>query len=469
MKLSKNDLLEMIDEYGFVDIGKLMNKVSDQKKFRRLVSRLTESGRVLRANDLLVDPGRLDLIPKDSLVRARVVKLNETNGFVRPVDGEGDIFIPGYALKGVMVGDIVTVFVTSGNSSGRSSEGIMVDIVEEKQVLTGRAEVMGRRMYFYPDSAPFLNIPVINAGEFTVQKGDTVQASIRGRGDRHSSLAAVVTRVIGDIRDSKTAIEAILAENRIPEGFSADVKAEADDMADSLDMEKELRSRTDLRELDFFTIDSRSTKDMDDAIYAQKKGEGYRLIVSIADVSHFVRRDSLRDREAFARGNSIYFGEEVVPMLPERYSNDVCSLNPNEDKLSFSCDIEFGRTGEIVTYRFYKSVIRSRIKGVYSEINELFDGTAGEDIREKYAPVSGILSDARELYARLREMHKKRGSMTIVSSEPLFDFDSEHRAIRAYPHPHGESEDLIEEFMLAANNCVTTCWEPLKASGTAWM
>ena len=453
MKLSKNDLLEIIDEHGFADLNELKNKVADQKKFRRIVTRLTDSGQVFRVKDLLVDPSRPDLLPKESLVRGRVAKLNETNGFVRPVDGEGDIFIPGYALKGVMVGDIVSVFITSEGRSGRNSEGIIVDILEEKQVLTGKVGAMGRRVYFSPDSATFLNIPVINAGDFPVTRGDTVQASIRGRGDRHSALAAVLTKVIGTVKDSKTAIDVILGENRIPERFSEEVEAEAQRAADGLDVSGELERRKDLRELDIFTIDYSSTKDMDDAIYVEKTAEGYRLIVSIADVSHFVKRGSLRDSEAFDRGNSIYFGDNVIPMLPERYSNDLCSLNPGEDKLSFTCEAQFSGAGEITSYSFYKSVIRSRVKGVYSEVNSIFDGTAERIITEKYARVSQVLTDARELYGKLREIHKRRGSMTIVSSEPVFDFDSEQHAIKAYPHPHGESEDLIEEFMLAANNC----------------
>ena len=453
MKITKNDLLEMIEEYGFVDIEKLKSKVSDQKKFRKLVARLVESGRVLRAGDILVDPGRPDLIPKESLTRGKVVKLNETNGFVRPVEGDGDIFIPGYALKGAMVGDTVAVFITSPGRSGRSSEGMIVDIIEEKQIITGKVEPMGRKVYFSPDSAPFLSIPVINPGQFTLRKGDIVQASVKGRGDRHSTLAASITRAIGEVKDSKTAIEAILRENRIPEGFSTEVIEEAEAAVRKLDMKKELETRRDLRDLAIFTIDSSSTKDMDDAIYVRKDGDGYLLLVSIADVSHFVKRDSLRDAEAFKRGNSIYFGDSVVPMLPEIYSNDLCSLNRGDDKLTFTCEVAFGREGEIVDYRFYKSVIRSRLKGVYSEINRMFDGTADRSMQEKYAEVHEVLTDARELYGKLKEIHRKRGSMTIVSSEPLFDFDSEHRAIRAYPHPHGESEDLIEEFMLAANNC----------------
>ena len=215
----------------------------------------------------------------------------------------------------------------------------------------------------------------------------------------------------------------------------------------------EAAKRLDLRGIPIFTIDSAETKDIDDAISLQKLDDGYELGVHIADVSHYVRPGSALNEEAFERATSIYYADKVIPMLPTQLSNGICSLNEGEDRLAFSCLMRLDKDGNLTDYRFVKSVIRSRVKGVYSEINALLAGSADDELKGKYHEVLAQLPAMKELYGHRARLRKERGCMDIESGEVKLILDEDGHCIDVKKRTSGESEAMIEEFMLLANQC----------------
>ena len=215
--------------------------------------------------------------------------------------------------------------------------------------------------------------------------------------------------------------------------------------------DEEYAKRLDLRGEPIFTIDSKDAKDLDDAISVKRTDFGYTLGVHIADVSHYVKEGSAIDEEAINRGTSVYFADRVIPMLPEVLSNGACSLNAGTDKLAFSALIELDKEGHITKYDFKKTIINSKVRGVYSEVNEILDGTASEEILNKYAPVMESLMSAKELADILKANSAARGTMELDSGESKFILDENGICIDIMPRVSGEAEQLIEQMMVTAN------------------
>ena len=226
---------------------------------------------------------------------------------------------------------------------------------------------------------------------------------------------------------------------------------EAEAIAQRTITPEELGSREDLRNELIFTIDGEDAKDLDDAISVKRTETGWSVGVHIADVSHYVTPGSALDAEALRRGTSVYFADRVVPMLPEAISNGVCSLGAGEDKLTFSALLEVNKNGELCAYRFCKSVIRSKVRGVYAQVNRLFDNTADEATKEKYRPIFSSLMEARELAHILRERARSRGMVELESRESRFVLDENGVCTDMYARSSGEAEQLIEQLMILAN------------------
>ena len=236
--------------------------------------------------------------------------------------------------------------------------------------------------------------------------------------------------------------------------FPDKVREEAKKLENAEVTEADCEGRMDLRALPIFTIDSAETKDIDDAISLTKTPEGgFELGVHIADVSHYVKPGSELDNEAFSRATSVYYADQVVPMLPKQLSNGICSLNEGVLRLAFSCLMRLDKDGNLTDYRFVKSVIRSRVKGVYSEINALLAGNADDELTGKYHEVLAQLPAMKELYGHRARLRKERGCMDIESGEVKLILDEDGHCIDVKKRTSGESEAMIEEFMLLANQC----------------
>lgn len=389
------------------------------------------------------------LIPVGEDVEATLVSLSKNFGFARPDSGGDDIFIHGSALQGALVGD--RIIVGDIRKDDRGPSGRVRRIVEHKPAqTTGTVSITDEGIEFIPDNAIRYNLRMRERDLNGAKNGDKVMASLEQdyRGDW---AYASVKKVFGSGRTARVCADAIVEQYGIPHVFPQEVLDEAERVGNEPISDEEYAKRLDLRGEPIFTIDSKDAKDLDDAISVKCTDFGYTLGVHIADVSHYVKEGSAIDEEAINRGTSVYFADRVIPMLPEVLSNGACSLNAGTDKLAFSALIELDKEGHITKYDFKKTIINSKVRGVYSEVNEILDGTASEEILNKYAPVMESLMSAKELADILKANSAARGTMELDSGESKFILDENGICIDIMPRVSGEAEQLIEQMMVTAN------------------
>jgi ribonuclease R len=383
--------------------------------------------------------------------KAEVVRVFKAHGFIKDTGSGDEYFVPGRKLLGGVPGDVVIARVLSrerGEGLNASAEVLLIDKASSN-LLTGVIVSERERLMILPDGFTHEPLTINSYGGFKPREGDKVAFSIRERGERHSEHTADITAIYGNASDARVCVSAYLDEKNIPREFSKEAKDEAKIIIEKGIRDTDCEYREDLRGEIIFTIDGADTKDIDDAISIEATDTGYRLGVHIADVSHYVKRNKPLDTDALERGTSVYIADLVVPMLPKELSNGICSLNPGEDRLAFSCLMELGKGGDIIGFRFAKTVIKSRLQGVYSEINDIFTG--GEHPR--YAEVAEALPLMRELAGKLQKNRKDRGAPFFETAETKIICDESGKCTDVQRRESGITENIIEEFMLAANNC----------------
>ncbi len=419
---------------------------ADSKKIQRLLNELQQAGKVQ-----LKDGAYALSSKKDELVVGTLVKLGGSFGFVQPHDKSADIFVPGRFLLGAMPGDDVAVSVRKKPRVEGSREGEVQKIVKAQNRVVGLVEKEHGRLYLVLDNAKSTKLALQKGADGGVQVGEKAAGEIVRRGERHDDHRVGITLRFGSAEAAKQCAKAVLYGAGVEKKFSEDVKKESRRVAAQGVPLEEIKLRRDLREEIVFTIDSASTKDIDDAISVKRVLDGYRLSVHIADVSYYVSPKSVLDEDAMNRGTSIYYADSVVPMLPKALSNDICSLNEGVDRLSLSCIMTLDAQARLLDYRFFKTVIHSKVKGVYAEINELLNGAASQEICDKYAMVRESLTVLEEIYEKLSLLRKERGDIEIESDEPKLVLDDDGRCIGVEKRNRGKTERMIEEFMLLAN------------------
>ena len=378
-------------------------------------------------------------------------------GFVRL--SEEDIFIPDGKCGGAIDGDLVEIVYHyyEGRFGDKKTEGRVRKIVEYgKRFMVGEVDEQyirhGRRSFvrqvFVPDGGKIYPYPEIVGGA-PASLGDKVEVKLI-RGD---ILECEVVSCFGPSDTREANYGAILAECDIETEFSPEELYLAERAArEPLSDEGRVRRDGEI----IFTIDGEGAKDLDDAVSLVRTDNGYRLGVHIADVSYYVRERTPLDRCVMRRGTSVYFTDKVVPMLPESLSNGACSLNAGEDKYALSAIIDLSDKGEIISLSLERSVIRSCLRGVYSEVNAYLSGKAGEDICDKYAPVRESLLLMRELYERLKARRDRSGAVDFDREESVIILDGGGDPVRIEPRERGLGERMIEQFMLVANEAVAT-------------
>ncbi len=417
--------------------------IRDKDAFYEALHKLSDCGEVKTDKDHWVK-----LAPPVKEVEATLVSISEKFGFARPKMGE-DIFIPGRDLNGAFLGD--TVLLCDLQKRDRGPSGKVRRIVKRAEnKITGTVHVDGHGATVTPDGPIRYNmeIPQSLLGGAKDKDKVLIQPRQDGRGDWRQ---AEVKMIFGCGDRARVCADAIIERCGIPTEFPPEAMAQAEEISKMTVTQADIAQRLDLRDEPIFTIDSADAKDLDDAVSARKTAEGYTLGVHIADVSHYVKAGTPIDSEAFLRGTSVYFADRVIPMLPEALSNGVCSLNAGTEKLTFSALMDFDREGNMVDYRFEKTVINSKVRGVYSEVNQILAGTAGEEILNKYAPVMESLKTAKELADILAANGKGRGQMDLTSDEIKFVLDEDGVCVDILPRTQGPSEELIEQLMVAAN------------------
>ncbi len=418
--------------------------ISDKAAFYDALHALEDAAEVKVDKDHWVQ-----LVPRTGDIEATLVSLSEKFGFARPKSGTEDIFIPGSALNGAFIGD--EILITGLQKRDRGPSGRVKRVVKRSQSsVTGTFRLGPQGPAVAPDGPVRFDLLVLPGKTGGAKDGDKVLITPKmdTRGDWSQ---CEVQAVFGSGSRARVCADAIIERCGIPTAFPPEVMEQAEKISQMAVTQADIDARLDLRDWPIFTIDSADAKDLDDAVSAQKTPRGYQLGVHIADVSHYVKAKTPIDQEAYKRGTSVYFADRVIPMLPEALSNGVCSLNAGTEKLTFSALMEFDLEGEMTSYKFCKSVINSKVRGVYKEVNTIFDGSATPDILEKYAPVKDSLACTKELADLLRARAKKRGEMDLSSDETKFVLNEDGVCIDLMPRTQGEAEQLIEQLMIAAN------------------
>ena len=387
-----------------------------------------------------------------------ITRVGRTHGFVSDVKTQTEYFVSGRDLHGAVPGDTVLFERTKPARDEESSPEAKVTKVlkEGDRLLIGTVAVDEyNALCLIPDSfgARFpLEIKKDVTGKCKPKTGDKVSFVLSTRGDKHHLHTAEITCIYGSSQNAQVCVSAYLDEKGIVTVFSDVAEDEAKSCGKTID-KSEIPSRLDLRDLPIFTIDGSDTKDIDDAISIEKAENGYRLGVHIADVSHYVTPGSQLDGEAFERGTSVYIADLVVPMLPKALSNGICSLNPEVDRFAFSCIMEIGMSGELKSFEFKKTVIRSRVQGVYSEINAILKGD--DTFADKYKEVANQLPIMLKLATTLKKNREGRHAPALESPECKIVCGAGGGVIDIKRRESGAdaiSEGIIEEFMLLANN-----------------
>lgn len=383
-------------------------------------------------------------------------------GFVTLDGGERDVFIPqdktGRAVDGDRVEIIYHVYLT--REGEQRTEGRVRRIIEYgrktligtvacEKYSAGRRDGFGSRFVLVPDDLKISVRPIITGG-VEAKVGDKIEASLERDGAYGTECTAL--RNFGDTHSREANYGAVLAEYNIKTDFTAEELAEAEFFASApLSFEGRVNREKDI----VFTIDGESAKDLDDAVSLKKlKGGMWQLGVHIADVSHYVSERTHLDRAAMARGTSVYFTDKVVPMLPPLLSNGACSLNPGEYKYTLSAVIRLSPVGEILSCKVEPSVIKSRVRGVYSEVNAIFSGTADGAISEKYREVLPTLEKMHGLYTVLKKKSAARGALELETAEAEILLSPDGTPCDIVRRSRGDAEKMIEQFMLCANEAV---------------
>lgn len=414
------------------------------EKFTATVEKLKADGKIVEDECGFTIPDR------SKYKKCEVIRLNKTFGFVKDLKDNTEIFVSGRFFKGAMPKDIVYVRPVKGR--GDSPEGEIVEIVQENFAqFTGVIVKEFNQYKILPDSMMKTAMDFQNPLGVEFCEGDKVIAEITKRGNRHSEHKCRLVASLGSSLKASVCALSVLEINGITPVFPDEVIAQAREVSDYSTIKNEAKNRLDLRDLPIFTIDGADTKDIDDAVCVEKTQNGYKLSVHIADVSHYVTAKSLLDNEAFKRGTSVYYANRVIPMLPKELSNGICSLNPQEDRLAFSCLMDLDESGNLKSYKFAKTIIRSRVKGVYSELNRIIDGETSEELKEKYAEVWDEVPVMVELADKLYKNKISRGAPQLETAEGCLVIDENDRCVDVLVRKRGRSEELIEDFMLMAN------------------
>lgn len=438
-------LLEALDSTGKPVLPERLPEMiglpDSAKEVLRALTALREDGHVIPAKKERVLSARAA-----GLTRAVMLSLSEGFGFARTEDGE-DVFIPGRALERTLPGDSVLIKV---RPSQKGFEGSVDRIISPgKREFAGKVIRQRRQFFFQPDSS--VRFPLrLEGRRVKVHPGDKVLARVSYQKEERMPVARVL-HAYGNSEIARVCADSIVDAMGIPSRFSEQVLEEASRIAAKGIVPEDLRGRLDMRGQMVMTIDGADAKDLDDAVSVQRLGDGYLLGVHIADVSHYIRPGSMLDASAFERATSVYFADRVIPMLPEAISNGVCSLNAGEDKLTLSALIGLDSQGKMISFQFNKSVIRSKVRGVYSEVNAIFDGTASRNILKKYKPALKDLKLMHTLAGILKKRAAERGAIELESTESRFILDEEGRAADILPRVQGEAEGMIEQFMICAN------------------
>jgi ribonuclease R len=397
-----------------------------------------------RAGELMQNrAGSLLVAKRIALVAGRVEGHSDGHGFLVPDDGSPPVFLPPHEMREVMHGDRAAARVSGRDQRGRP-QGAIVEVLERaRRRIVGRLHAEHGVLFLVPEDrriAHDILVPPAEAGK--AKAGQVATVELVAQPSRHAQPIGRVAEVLGHHADPGMEIEIAVRKFDLPHEFSRKALAAARAMPEGVRNE-DLQGRKDLRELPFVTIDGETAKDFDDAVHCRREGKGFRLWVAIADVSHYVRHGEALDMDARERGTSVYFPRRVIPMLPEKLSNGLCSLNPNVERLAMVCEMVIAPKGEVQRYEFFPAVFRSAARLTYTQVWGW--------LSNKKAPEHLVL--LYEVFKVLLEARSRRGAIDFETVETRMMFDAKGKIEKIVAEARNDAHRIIEECMLAANVC----------------
>ena len=447
---SREWIIELLEQKGVPSkIEVLARELSiteeEYEFFERRLKAMARDGQVL-----INRRGAVCAADKLDLVKCRVEAHKDGFGFAVPLTPtkDGDFVLYERQMRGIMHGDIVTVRPAGIDRKGRR-EGTVLDIVERAQSKVVGRFYMDRGVAILEAEDKRLNQSIVlepdSVAHFKPESGQVIVGEIETYPEQNRPAVAKIIEVLGDYADSGMEIEIAVRKHHLPYQFSEACAKAAKKIPDHV-RKSDLKGRVDLRDLPLVTIDGETARDFDDAVFAEKIGRNYRLVVAIADVSHYVRPDDAIDTDAQERSTSVYFPRRVIPMLPENLSNGICSLNPDVERLCMVCDMVITYAGNIKEYRFYPAVMRSHARLTY---NQVWDWIS-DDLDH---PHKAQIDTLYKLFKILQKKRFERGAVEFESVETQMLFDDNGKIEKIVPVVRNDAHKLIEECMLAANVC----------------
>ena len=419
----------------------------DLDSFARRLRAMERDGQLLQNRR-----GRFGLIEKMDMVRGHVIGHPDGFGFLEPDEGGEDLFLSPREMRQVLHGDRVVARVAGLDARGRK-EGSIVEVLERRhRSVVGRYRAENQVGFVVPADKRLgqdILIPQGAAGD--ARAGQIVVAEIVEQPSRHTQAVGKIVEVLGDHMAPGMEIEVAIRMFDLPHVWPGALREETAELGHQVP-EDAKQGRVDIRDLPLVTIDGEDARDFDDAVFCEPRGKDFRLLVAIADVAHYVRPGTELDREAYGRGNSVYFPNYVIPMLPEILSNGLCSLNPEVDRLCMVCDMHVNARGKILEYKFYNAVMRSHARLTYNTVAAMLVGKDAA-LRQRYAALVPHLEDLYTLYTILHGARAKRGAVDFDLPETRIIYNAQRKIERIEPVVRNDAHRLIEECMLAANVC----------------
>lgn len=455
---SREFILQTMTEQGVpVSVEELYHllAINDQEReiFNRRLNAMEREGQIIRNRK-----GALCIAEKLHLIAGTVQGHADGFGFLIPDDKEKlggvDLFLSPREMAQVMHGDRVMVRQAGVDRRGRP-EGKIVEVLERKNTrLVGRLiRANGFSIVAAEDKRVNQDILIPYHLDMKAKDGQVVMVELTDQPSPHAKPMGKVVEILGNYADSGMEIEIALRKHHLPYEFSPQAIKQAESYP-KLVQEKDWKGRIDLRELPLITIDGETARDFDDAVYCEPQGKGWRLVVAIADVSYYVKPGDALDKDAYERGNSVYFPRRVIPMLPEALSNGLCSLNPEVERLCMVCDMQVDALGNVKRHQFYPSVMRSKARMTYTKVYEMISQPQGEMAKE-YAWLMPHVQHLYSLYQIMVKAREKRGAIEFDSSETMMVFNDNGKIERIEAVTRNEAHRIIEECMLAANVCAS--------------
>ena len=451
-----NNIIDLLKENSALDFIEITNKLGYGKEMDNLIAEvLTE---MVNKYDLsLSKKGRYMLFQNNEknkdVYKGKYLDTKGTAGFVE-VEGMDDIYIHGSKSKGAMEGDTVLVHLVKKAKDDRKAEGEILEIIKrEVNNKVGEVYHFKKKIMVSLDDKKYKKLIYLDNTSETrrLVDGDKVVISFTSKEKDKDYVKARFVKRLGHINDPGIDILSIIADHEIDVDFSEESIKELENL-DTEVKKKDLVGLKDLRDKMIFTIDGDDTKDIDDAISIRKLDkDNYELGVHIADVSYYVKKDSLLDKEAYERGTSVYLVDRVIPMLPHQLSNGICSLNPNVDRLAMSCIMKIDSKGKVVSYDIKESVIRSRIQMTYNKVNDILDNNVVADGYEEFVDELKLMKELSDI---LRKKMVGNGYIEFSSKEAKILVDDNCHPIDIKLRNEGTGENMIENFMVVANETV---------------